>query len=155
MRGYEVIASDGESVGTVVGEAVENLVVEHGTLLKSRHAIPRALAQIDEDAHVVRTTIAKRVIDESPKLDADGDEAAIAGYYGLAGGGDSPATEGYGEVGPADPAIGAERQEFAAGLEPAAAERARIREHPEQLDGAPADLRNEPSPHHVGRRGAF
>lgn len=155
MRGYEVIASGGESVGTVVGETGENLVVEHGMLLKSRHAIPRAFAHVDEDAHVVRATIAKRVIDESPKLDADVDEATIAGYYGLAGGGDSPATEGYGEVGPADPAIGAERQELAAGLEPAAAERARMREHPEQLEGGPVDLRKAPPPHHVGRRGAF
>ena len=155
MEEYEVLASGGESVGIAVGVRDGNVVVEHGRLLKSRRALPLAFVQVDEDAHVVRATISKRMIEESPKLRKDVDQAAIARYYGLVGGGSSPATEGYGEVGPDDPAVSAERQELASGLEPAASERARMREHPEQLEGEPVDLRKNPPPHHLGRRQAF
>ena len=155
MEEYEVLASGGESVGTAVGVRDGSVVVEHGTLLKSRRAVPLAFVQVDEDARVVRTTISKRMIEESPKLGKDVDSGAIARYYGLVGGGSSPATEGYGEVGPGDPAVSAERQELAAGLEPAASERARMREHPEQLEGEPLDLRKNPPPHHLGRRQAL
>ena len=154
MDGFEVVTADGESVGTVVEERGDNVVVEHGLLFKSRRAVPRAFVHVDEKARVVRTTLSKRMIEESPKL-GDVSDAAIARYYGLAGGGSSPATEGYGEVGPGDPAIGAERQELASGLEPAASERARMREHPEQLGDPPADLRKNPPPHHLGRRQAL
>jgi hypothetical protein len=152
---YEVLASDGESVGTVVGVRDGNVVVERGTLRKSRRAVPLAFVRVDEDARVVRATISKQMIEESPKLGGGVDEAAVARYYGLVEGGASPANEGYGEVGPGDPAVSAERQELASGLEPATSERARMREHPEQLEGEPVDLRKNPPPHHLGRRQAF
>jgi len=155
VDGFELITTDGESVGRVIGERSENVLVEHGLLFKARWAVPRAFTHVDEDARVVRTTLSKRMIEESPKLDDGVSDAAIARYYGLAGGGSTPATEGYGEVGPGDPAVGAERQELASGLEPAASERARIREHPEQLEDPPGDLRKNPPPHHLGRRQAL
>lgn len=155
MDDYEVVAADGSSVGRVAGERGANLVVEHGTIFKSRRAIPHAFLEVDAEARVVRASISKRLIEESPKLDDDVDDAEIARYYGLAGGGTSPATEGYGALNPDDPAIGAERQELASGLEPAASERARMREHPEQLEDRPGDLRKNPSPQHFGRRQAF
>lgn len=155
MEGYDVVTSDGEQVGTVVAETVSSFVFEHGLLRKSRRAIPRVFAHVDDDAGVVRTTIAKRVIDESPKVGKDVDDAAVARYYGLAGGGSTPATEGYGEVDPSDPAVGAERLELATGLEPAVSERARMREHPEQVDGEPEDLRKDPPTQYLGRRGAY
>jgi hypothetical protein len=155
MQGYDVVTSDGEAVGTVVEETKDSLVVEHGLLRKSRRAIPRAFAHVDEDARLVRTTIAKRVIDESPKLEDGVDDAAVARYYGLAGGGSTPATEGYGEVAPSDPAVGAERLELATGLDPAASERAKMREHPEQLEDKPEDLRKDPPTQYIGRRGAY
>ena len=155
MQGYDVVTSDGEPIGTVVAETKGSFVVEHGMLRKSRRAIPRAFAHVDEDARVIRTTLAKRVIDESPKVAADVDDATVARYYGLAGGGSTPATEGYGEVDPSDPAVGAERLELATGLEPAASERARRREHPEQLEDQPEDLRNDPPTQYLGRRGAY
>jgi hypothetical protein len=138
-----------------VDEWAGSIVLEHGRVLKSRRAIPRAFAHADEDAGVVRTTLSRRVIEESPKIDGDADDAAIARYYGLAGGGSTPATEGYGEVQRDDPAVGAERVELASGLEQAASERAKRREHPEQLDDPPEDLRTDPPPHYLGRRGAY
>lgn len=155
MEGYEVVTSDGEQVGRVVAQTKGSFVVEHGLFHKSRRAIPRAFAHVDEDARLVRITLAKRVIDESPKVAGDVDDAAVAGYYGLAGGGSSPATEGYGELDPSDPAVGAERLELATGLEPAASERARMREHPEQLEDQPEDLRKDPPTQYLGRRGAY
>ena len=48
MQGYDVVTSDGEAVGTVVEETKASLVVEHGLLRKSRRAIPRAFAHVDE-----------------------------------------------------------------------------------------------------------
>ena len=155
MEGYEVVTSDGASIGRVVEERGTNIVVEHGLLHKSRHAFPRAFAEVDDEARVVRASVSRRMVEESPKLGRRVDDAAIARYYGLVGGGRSPATEGYGELDEDDPAIGAERQELASGLEPAASERARRREHPDQLEGEPGDLRKNPPPHHFGRRQAF
>jgi len=128
VQGYDVQTSDGESVGKVVGERGDSIVVEHGLLFKSRHAVPRAFAHVDADEGIVRLSISKQLVADSPKLSDDVDDDAIATYYGLAGADTRPPTRGYGEVNPDDPAAGAEQQELAAGREPAAAERARIRE---------------------------
>jgi hypothetical protein len=158
MEGYEVVTSDGESIGEVVGERGDSLVVEHGTMFKSRHALPRAFVQVDDDERVVTTTLSKELIHDSPKLkdedDEDGpDETAVAAYYGLAGGDPAPTTAGYGEVNPEDPAIGATQQGLAAGVEPAEAQRARIREDLHTGGGAygpPGRPIHPPDPHVTG-----
>jgi hypothetical protein len=130
MEHYEVITSDEKKIGHVVGEIGDNLIVEHGTILKSRHALPRTFAEIDKAAGVVRTTISKEILESSPKVNGDGvDEQAVAEHYGLASAFDDPATEGYGELNPDDPAYTAEDEERAAGIEPAAQRRAHMHEH--------------------------
>ena len=105
MEGYEVITSDDRELGRVVEVTDDNLIVEHGLLRKSRHAIPRAFAKPDVSERAVRLTVSEDLVLSSPKLDDDSfDERAVAQYYGLAAGEPAPETQGYGEVLPDDPA---------------------------------------------------
>jgi hypothetical protein len=87
MEGYEVITSDDRKAGHVVAVKGNNLIVEHGLLLKRQHAIPRALAHEDASEQVVRLSVSSQLVDASPKLD-DGqvDHRAVAEHYGLAAG---------------------------------------------------------------------
>src|ERR687896_2445775 len=110
MEGYEVITSDDAKAGRVVEVRGDNLSVEHGTLFKSRHALPRTFVEADESEHVVRASVSKQILESSPKLeDGEVDERAVAEHYGLASGFDAPPAEGYGETTPDDPAFGADR----------------------------------------------
>jgi hypothetical protein len=117
MQGYEVITSDDSHAGHVVGTHGDDLIVEHGTLRKSRHLLPRTFVEIDETRRVVCASITKDVLDSSPKLDGDEvDERAVAEHYGLAAGFAAPETQGYGEVLPDDPGLSAEQEELRLGL---------------------------------------
>ncbi|MDX6513177.1 MAG: hypothetical protein QOE36_2681 [Gaiellaceae bacterium] len=85
MHGYDVLTSEDEKVGHVVGESGDNLIVEQGAIFKSKRALPRAFAHVDEAAGVVRTTISKQLLGDAPKVEDDGvDELEVARYYGLA-----------------------------------------------------------------------
>jgi hypothetical protein len=130
-----VITSDDRKLGSVVDIKGDNLIVERGLLRKSQYAIPKVFAEEDGSEQVVRLTITEAVVDESPKLD-DGkvDERAVAEHYGLAAGDPAPETEGYGELRPDDPARSAEDDQRRAGIEPAAQQRAQMREGEGPLD---------------------
>ena len=130
MEGYEVITVDEDKVGKVVGESGDFLIIEQGTLLKSKHALPRELAHVDESEEKVRVTVPKEIIQESPKVDDEGfDEQATAEHYGLAPS-NGPGTEGYGvtDTEAGDPSRSSAEQASRQGLESAEEERARIRE---------------------------
>jgi hypothetical protein len=128
MQGYDVITVDDEKVGSVVGEEGEFLIVEQGAIRKTKHALPREFAHVDEAERQIRMTVSKEIFCDSPKVNGEADRQAIAEHYGLAAGSEAPATEGDGETAPGDPARSAEEQEARSGLTPAAEERARIRE---------------------------
>lgn len=116
MDGYEVQTSDGGTAGHVVGEQEGGLVVEAGTLRKHRHVLPRAFVEIDETAHVVRTTLSKQLVLDSPRLDGDHvDDEEVMAHYGLVGTEVAPPTQGDGA------------KELRDGVEPTEQERARIR----------------------------
>ena len=85
MEGYEVVTSDDATVGRVVSVAGDYLVVEHGTLRKTRNALPLELAHADEDARVVRATVSKEMLHGAPEVDEAGpvDARAVAAYYGV------------------------------------------------------------------------
>jgi hypothetical protein len=134
MQGYDVITVDEDRVGKVVGESGNFLIVEQGTLLKSKHPLPRELAHVDESEQTVRVTVPKEIIQESPKVDDEGfDELAAAEHYGLAPS-TGPGTEGYGvtDAEAGDPSRSSAEQATRQGLESAEEERARIREGDEQ-----------------------
>jgi hypothetical protein len=129
MKGYDVIASDGTNVGQVASVEDDFLVVESGRLRKKRHAVPMAFAQPEARERLVRLTVTKELVDESPAVeDGNLDRRAVAAHYGLAEGEVAPATEGYGDLRPDDPAWSAEQEELRSGVEPAPQRRARIRE---------------------------
>jgi hypothetical protein len=144
MEGYDVVSVDDQKVGKVVGESGRFLIVEQGALLKSKHPIPRELAHVDESEREVRVTVAKEIVDESPKVDDDFDERLAAEYYGLTPS-SGPGTEGYGVSDPSvgDPSRSSEEQAARQGLTPAEEERARIRDGDEESglpDSSPALL---------------
>jgi hypothetical protein len=144
MEGYDVITSDDAKAGHVVEVRDDNLIVEHGTLFKSRHALPRTFVAVDDTDRVVRASVPKDILESSPKVE-DGriDERAVAEHYGLASGYQAPPTEGYGDVVADDPAFGPDRDAHSAGMERAEEQRARIRERGEPGSG-PLDSISSP-----------
>jgi hypothetical protein len=93
MEGYDVVTIDDHKVGKVVGESGAFLIVEQGALLKSKHALPREFAHIDESQREVRVTVPKEVVSDSPKVEGDLDERAVREHYGLTSS-PGPETEG-------------------------------------------------------------
>ena len=83
MNGYDVVTTEDEKVGTIVGEQGDFLIVEHGTLRKSKHALPRELAHVDEGEQQVRITVPKDMFCDSPKVNGELDRVAVAEHYGL------------------------------------------------------------------------
>lgn len=129
MEGYDVITSDEHKLGHVVGTIGDNVVIEHGTLRKTKHAVPKTFVHADDGEQVVRLTVSKEFVEESPKLNGgEPDERAIAEHYGLAEGYDEPETLGDGELLRDDPAWSAEEQELRTGVPTAEQERLRARE---------------------------
>ena len=129
MEGYNVITSDECKLGHVVGTRGDYVVIEHGTLRRTKHAVPKTFVHPDDAEQVVRLTLSKDFVEESPKLKSDEpDERAIAEHYGLAEGSEEPETLGDGELLPDDPAWSAEEQELRSGVPTAEQERLRARE---------------------------
>lgn len=126
MEGFDVLTFDGDKAGKVVGKQGQYLIVEQGAIFKHRRALPEIFATVDEGERVVRTTLSRELLEGGPKVADDVvDERATARHYGLAAGEDAPATLGYGDVAPDDPALGAEQQETRSGMDSAAEQRAR------------------------------
>ena len=156
MEGYEVITSDGAKLGQVVGTRGDNLIVEHGTLFKSRHALPLAFVHTDEGAQTVTTTLSKELIEDSPKVkDDEFDEAGIAAYYGLPSTVATHGSEGYGVLNDDDPSMTADQQASRQGLMPAEQERAAIRNNlgAGTTYGPPGRQIIPPDPHTSARPG--
>ena len=136
MEGYTVVTMDDEKVGHVVGRSGESLIVERGTLRKHRHLLPLAFVEASDEERCVRTTLSKGMIEDSPELHEDeADEIEVARYYGLAEGELEPETEGYGVTNPDDPARTPVDDARAAGIDPADAQRAKMRERSEPGEG--------------------
>ena len=84
MDGYTVVTTDGDKIGTVVGEEAGFLIVQTGTLRHHTHAIPTEFVHpMDEDEKVC-VTVTKDVVMDSPKSDDGLDAQAVAEHYGLA-----------------------------------------------------------------------
>jgi hypothetical protein len=147
LEGYEVVTCDDHKVGRVAGIHGDYVLVEHGTLFKSKHAIPRAFVEVHGDERVVRTTVSKEVVCDSPKVNGDFDEQAIGLHYGLASAEDEPLTRGYGDVLPDDPARSAEEDALRAGVRTDEQERLDV-----MGDGDPAQAQQTTSPGLLGGR---
>ena len=129
MNGYEVIGSDDGRLGHVVEIDGDFLIAEEGTLRKRRHAIPKAFAHADDGEQVVRLTVSKELVEDSPTFkEGELDRKAAAAHYGLAEGYDEPETKGDGELTPDDPAWSAEQQAARSGIESTTERRVKIQQ---------------------------
>ena len=127
MEGYEVLTSDESRLGHVAGTIGDNLVVEHGTIRKTKHAVPKTFAHVDDGEKTVRLSVSKEIVETAPKVDGEKlDEQAVAEHYGLASAYEAPETLGAGEVLPDDPARTAEDDALRAGIPTAEQERLRV-----------------------------
>jgi hypothetical protein len=121
VEGYEVVGSDDGKLGHVVEIDGDFLIAEEGTLRKKRHAIPKAFAHPDDGEQVVRLTVSKELVEDSPTFkEGELDRQAAAAHYGL--------DESYDELEPNDPAVSAEQEGLRSGVEPAAQQRVASRE---------------------------
>ena len=117
MEGYDVIGCDDHKLGEVASVEGDLLIVEGGLLRKSRHAIPLAFAHTDESEQVVRLSVSKEVVNDSPPLEnGDVDRQAVAEHYGLV------------QHTAVDPDSDVEEDALRSGVDPAPKARARIRE---------------------------
>ncbi len=129
MEGFEVVTSDDCKIGHVAEVRDRHVIIEHGLLKKTGHAVPETFVHTTDGEQVVRLSVSKEIVETSPKLDNGSiDTQAVAEHFGLAEGTPAPETEGYGEFLPDDPALSADQDAFRAGREPADKERAEIRE---------------------------
>jgi hypothetical protein len=128
MEGYDVVTFDDKKVGTVAGESGDYLIVEHGLIRKSKRALPRQLAHLDDEAQQVRTTVGKDIFFDSPEVDGEVDERAVQEHYGLTPS-EGPGTE-----------RSSEGQGLRHGVEPAEEQRARIRDGEPEIEESPALL---------------
>ena len=152
MEGYDVVTYDDEKVGTVAGESGDYLIVEHGLIRKSKRALPRQFAHLDDETQQVRTTVGKETFLNSPELEEEIDEPAVLDHYGLAPS-DAPGTEGFGVTDPGDPARSSEEQALRDGVEPAQKERARIHTGEPEFEESPSLLGDRFSGAEAQRRG--
>ncbi|HYY64960.1 MAG TPA: hypothetical protein VE688_10120 [Gaiellaceae bacterium] len=143
MEGFEVVTSDDCKIGHVVEVRDGHVIVEHGLLKKTRHAVPEAFVHTDDAEKTVRLSVSKEIVESSPKVENGSlDTQAVAEHFGLASGTPAPETEGYGEMLPDDPGRSADQDALRAGREPADKARAERREdgiEPER------DLANTPT----------
>ena len=146
MHNWDVVTSDGDKVGHVVGEHGDYLIVEQGTIRKAKHALPRTFAHPMPDAEQICISVPKNALQDSPKVNGDFDEEAIARFWGLSSGYEEPPTEGGGSMNDDDPAWGPDQDAAAAGHLSAEKQRARIREH------GRAERRPPSSPGFLGER---
>ena len=130
MQGYDVVTSDDRKIGQVVDERDGCVIVEHGHMFKTKHAIPRDFISVDDQEQVVHATITKDVFEDGPKVTDEWSCDSTFRHYGLVGSLAEPDTEGYGETLPTDPAIAAD--------DSAVAQRAAMREGGETDAPAPA-----------------
>jgi hypothetical protein len=86
VNGYRVLTYNDETVGEIVDESENMLVVECGHWpRKVRHALPKRYASVDESARSVRMQVSKELLARSPRLTPNQpiDERAVADFFGL------------------------------------------------------------------------
>lgn len=87
MKSYEVVTSDGHTIGRVAESLDGFLVVELGRFWKHRRPVPKEFAHAVDDDRKVVVTVPKTVLRDAPRVHRDGtfDLEEAARHYGLAG----------------------------------------------------------------------
>lgn len=85
MQRFDVVTHDDEEVvGHVVDKAGSNYIVELGHLRKTKHALPEQFGWLDEEGGRLTISVSKELLHDSPAVEGEVDEQAVAAYYGLA-----------------------------------------------------------------------
>jgi len=83
-EGQSVVSADDHTIGKVVGEQGDCLLVETGHVFKTTHAIP--LSFVHEHEGELRATVSKEIVNDSPQVDPENfDCDAVLLHYGLGG----------------------------------------------------------------------
>jgi hypothetical protein len=139
-----VVTSDDQKLGTVVAERDRCVVIETGHVFKTKHAIPREF--LHEVDGVLRATVTKDVVDDSPKVDLENwDCEAVRLHYGLDGPFQADAD--------ANDLESAETDALRAGIKPAPVERLEVLEEHDP-NALPAVRERQPNAADPGGVGA-
>jgi len=85
-HGYDVVTTEGKTVGHVADESEAAFVVEGGTWpRKTLRALPKQFASVDEKKRCVLIQVSRELLAKSPKLKqgAPVDDDAWASWWGL------------------------------------------------------------------------
>jgi hypothetical protein len=83
-EGQTVVSADDHTIGKVVAQRDDCVLVETGHVFKSTHAIPASF--LHEHEGQLRATVSKDIVNDSPQVDADNfDCDAVLMHYGLGG----------------------------------------------------------------------
>ena len=63
MKGFEVVTSDDCKIGHVVEVRDRHVIIEHGLLIKTRHAVPETFAHITDGDQIVRLSVSKEIVE--------------------------------------------------------------------------------------------
>jgi hypothetical protein len=84
VKGQDVVTNDDHTLGTVIAERDDCVILETGHVFKTKRAIPRTFLH-DHDGQL-RATVTKDVVDASPKVDLENWSCAeVRRHYGLDG----------------------------------------------------------------------
>jgi hypothetical protein len=81
-EGQTIVSSDDHTIGKVVGQRDDCVLVSTGHVFKATHAIPAVFLHEHDDQ--LRATVGKEIVNDSPQVDADNfDCQAVLRHYGL------------------------------------------------------------------------
>jgi hypothetical protein len=83
-EGQTVVSSDDHTIGKVIGQRDDCVLIETGHVFKTTHAIPSSFLH-DHDGQL-RATVSKEIVNDSPQVDAESfDCESVMLHYGLGG----------------------------------------------------------------------
>lgn len=81
-EGQTVVSSDDHTIGKVVGQRDDCVLVSTGHVFKATHAIPATF--LHEHEGQLRATVSKEIVNDSPQVDEDNfDCESVLRHYGL------------------------------------------------------------------------
>src|SRR3954453_12913764 len=81
-EGQTIVSSDDHTIGKVVGQRDDCVLVSTGHVFKATHAIPATF--LHEHEGQLRATVSKDIVNDSPQVDDDNfDCDSVLRHYGL------------------------------------------------------------------------
>ena len=71
MEGFDVVTSDDCKIGHVAEVRDRHVIVEHGLLKKTRHAVPETFVHTADGEQVVRLSVSKEIVETAERTGAE------------------------------------------------------------------------------------